>query len=125
MLKITLSRRQLLTPKLSTIKDTGTPRNGPLRMHALCCLFYSFPTHVLAQVTDSSLEIIGKHCTGLTSLMLQGCERVSDEGLEALLSGCPNLTALNLRGVTDLSEVFLTCAALNVDDGGQQKTGNR
>ena len=60
---------------------------------------------VAAQVTDASLEAIGKHCRGLESLALQGCDMITDKGFAAMLRGCPNITVLNLRGVSDLTEV--------------------
>lgn len=59
---------------------------------------------VILQITDVSLEALGKNSKKLETLTLQGCERITDKGCQVLLQGCRSLTSLNLRGVTGLTE---------------------
>eukprot|EP00505_MAST-04D_sp_SCG-Rhode-Island_P005606 Stramenopile-MAST_4_protein_5606 len=60
---------------------------------------------------DKSLVELGKNCSELTTLNLDGCRHVGDGGIRALARGCPKLQTLTLSGCDRLQSASVRALA--------------
>eukprot|EP00899_Mesostigma_viride_P008360 jgi/Mesvir1/17525/Mv08779-RA.1 len=49
-------------------------------------------------VTDATIELVARHCSGLRELTLRGCRDVTDKSMKSLMRGCVDLRRLVLEG---------------------------
>jgi Leucine Rich repeat len=62
-------------------------------------------------ITDTGLQALAQHCTGLKELYLAGCRLITDTGLQALAQHCTGLKELNLAGCRLITDVGLQALA--------------
>jgi len=94
----------------------------PLLDDAITCLVTSCPklaslSLLECNITDRSLEALGKFSVHLTNLNLSQCDAINDQGIFALAQGCPLLQILNLNYcdlITDKSIMFLVTKCLHL-----------
>ena len=71
------------------------------------------------KVTDHALQWIAEHCTGLQSLILNGCWEITDTGLMIIFENCTNLKSFFLElgyRITDASikSISTHCTGLHL-----------
>jgi len=64
-----------------------------------------------ALITDAVLRVLAQHCSGLTSLNLDRCRLITDAGLQALAQRCTGLTSLNLEWCSRITDAGLQALA--------------
>jgi Leucine Rich repeat len=62
-------------------------------------------------ITDTGLQALAQHCTGLTELYLAECSLITDAGLQALAQRCTGLTKLDLDGCDLITNAGLRALA--------------
>ena len=57
------------------------------------------------------MQAVATGCPQLTSLHLDGCDRITDVAVQAVATGCPQLTSLHLHGCDRITDVAVQAVA--------------